>query len=73
MNVLSALEWFANRLTERGLDYSIEDFEKAKEMEEQQAEHYAFIAIECHKQNEEKIISFNTFKAFNKKFKKENT
>ena len=30
----TAVEWFANRLTERGLDYSIEDFEQAKEMEE---------------------------------------
>lgn len=32
----TALEWFANRLTERGLDYSIEDFEQAKKMERDQ-------------------------------------
>jgi hypothetical protein len=32
----TAVEWFANRLIERGLDYSIEDFEQAKEMEKQQ-------------------------------------
>jgi hypothetical protein len=31
----TAVEWFANRLIERGLDYSIEDFEQAKEIEKQ--------------------------------------
>ena len=40
----SAVEWFANRLIERGLDYSIEDFEQAKEMENEQIfEHQLFI------------------------------
>ena len=50
----TAVEWFANRLTERGLDYSIEDFEQAKEMESKQRfEHQLFIGkVTC-------IIGFN--------------
>jgi hypothetical protein len=48
MKSKTAVEWLANRLIERGLDYSIEDFEQAKEMFELQiidahlkGQHYA--------------------------------
>jgi hypothetical protein len=41
------LEWFANRLIERGLDYSIEDFEQAKEIEQAQRRKDFIAGNEC--------------------------
>ena len=42
----TAVEWFANRLIERGLDYSIEDFEEAKKMENQKLKEMYLKGIE---------------------------
>jgi hypothetical protein len=62
----TAVEWFANRLTERGLDYSIEDFEQAKEMEKQQI-------IDAYKIGNEEDVYYNPLKDgeqyYNEKFK----
>ena len=73
----SAVEWFANRLIERGLDYSIEDFEQAKEMENEQIfEHQLFIGkvtciigfdktLELINESKLEILSFNYCKKNN--------
>lgn len=34
----TALEWFAQKLSEQGIDYPLQEFEQAKEMEKQQIE-----------------------------------